>query len=225
MDRLPPASPQHPLGPRVNATGHVEFDLARWHVAWARVALCPCCQSAGRIELRNVHGAEFMHLCAHPAMEPATWAETLAALTEGRPDDLTAIAFDGAPRYTLPTVPSRATSLGDEVEKLTDLLHALSAHDRTVCTVLRTAEVGHRRRFHPTQVTQRGSLLQIWSRHTTLQLALHAAAELVLEPHTDGAWLHAVGADETVLMSFGPGASTGTDRHGWDDALQRVFLG
>lgn len=223
LDRLPALSAPHPGAHRADARGHLEFDFERWHVAWARVALCPCCESAGRIEVLNARGAEFMHLCAHPASAPTDWAETVAALNEGRPADLPPPDFAGSARFVLPGMPARSAQLGAAASRLIDLLRTLGENGHTLSVLLRTVEVSHRRRFHPAQVALRGSVLHAWSRPTTWQLALDAVVGLALEQTTEGVWLHAAGADDTVLMSFGPGAATGPDRQAWDHAVQALF--
>lgn len=201
----------------------LRFNYAHWHDAWARIAVCDCCDSPGRIEVINAQGAEFLQICAPAHMPPEDWASIIAPFVGRSPGDLAAIPdATNAPPYAVPVLKPDARRLALSPSGLPRLLQAVTAGGHAFATNLCTASASQTRITCPDQVTFDGQQMCFTDRGTTLQLIVPQQTHLHTENTEQGRWLHLTTADGSILLSFGPGTSAGPAHEAWEAALDDV---
>lgn len=195
--------------------GTLRLRCANWGQAWGRIAVCPCCESPGLIEVLNAHGGEFFQLCALPGSEPAEWAGCLARLTS---DD--AIQGGDSPHALtgFSVLPAGTQRLAVTGAALPAFFSALKAESIRLRVLLHTPEMSQMREFVPHYVSTGQPLLTVNDLRTTVQVALPQVRGLCLA-HDDS--LHVTGRGDTLLVSFAPAGPA--DAAVWRIALQAWF--
>jgi hypothetical protein len=193
-------------------TGALHLHCTGWSRAWGRLALCPCCESPGRIGVHNVNGAEFLQLCPMPQSPPAEWAECLARLTTGE-----MVVTESTQRgfAAIPLLPDGLQPVAATGAVLPDLLSALGAEAVRLRVLMGTAEMTQVREFTPRCVSTDYPLLIASDIRVTVQLALPPVQGLGL---ADDGSLHVVGPGGTLLLSLIAAGPAHTP--GWRAAIQ-----
>ncbi len=199
------------------------FHYTQWADAWARLELCPCCQSPGRIEVSNTMNTVFMEICAPAQGEPADWANLLSSLAERAPTDLSPSPSTSRNRQPLPQLNDISRPLNVQSGVLEPLFEAFGAAAQPITVCLHSAEAFHHRVLVPSEVNDDGQLLTTGDRRSTLQLAHLGTARLHAESTTRGTWLHLTDGTEAILLTLGPGDAHGPARAAWDKTLFRFF--
>lgn len=204
--------------------GSLHCCFSRWSHAWGWLRECECCGSPGRIQIHNAAGAEFLQVAAPSRGDALLWSDYLGKLVgtparSDRPD-----VEDDQELFTLPRLVSANLRLPFDPEALYLILHAFGEECLPVRFTLRTAEVAHRRDIVPHTVFMDEMMLHAGESGASVQLALESVAELALTADVDGYALHAVDANDAVVISLSAaahpvGAAT------WRGALEAAFPG
>ncbi|MCF3649281.1 hypothetical protein [Synoicihabitans lomoniglobus] len=207
----------------VDAHTELKLNHAVGSHAIARIALCPCCDSPGRIEVMNPHGSEFLQLCAPARMAPAVWAQIVASLTAGSPTQLPASDERAPSQHLLNLVDPRRLTLSTAIDRLAPLLAAWGDADHMLAVTLETAAAVHTERFHPAQVQEDGRTLQVCGDGATLQLARATVHQLGCGRDSSGPFLRAIDVHGASLITFRPGPNRATDHDRWHAATAEIF--
>lgn len=223
LGRLPFGVPG--LGRLSDARTQLEFSYPHWHRADARIRLCPCCDSPGRIEIRDLNGAEFLQLCAPAGLSPTAWVDLIAPLVD---DTLDRLLDDddsaGEESYPPPNLQvRRGPARGVAATELASFLAAWGDADRSVAITLSTAAVRHTEVFRPTAVRCNGPLLHAWGEGITLQVALNTAVRLQPDSGTPHPCLQIIDSQGRVLVSARPDGNCPEDVDAWSAAVAALF--
>ncbi len=185
-------------------SGTLQLHAGSWRHAHGLLRACPCCDSPGRIEIRNASGAEFLQFCPLPASDPLHWADFLAAVSAPpvRAPSFKIAPFESAP--ALVRLSRTAFPLAAPASTLAPLIAAFGHENIPLRVTLRTAEISHHREFVAHEVSVDEGLLALGGGSTRLHLALPAVSHLALTAHTDSWALHAIGHDHRRLCFHRP---------------------
>lgn len=195
-------------------SGALRLRCSGWGGAFGRLAICPCCDSPGLIEIQNAQDADFLQLCALPGSDPAAWARCLAdAAGEA------GTRHPVAPRvlFGISLLPEGIRRVAATGAGLPAFFSEVAAEAIRIRVLLPTPELTHLREFTPEYVTVSDPILTVHDRRVTLQLGLpHVRALNVADDGT----LHIVGPTGALLLSF---ASAPDRRARWRVLLQAHF--
>ena len=209
-------------GNLIDSIARVTADYDLWSDLWARLSVCDCCQSPGRIEIVNQTGTEFMQICAAPKTEPAAWANEIVSFANRSPDDLFVPRNQAEAQHTMPMLSLRARPLPTRANTIHPLLHAMADEGHAIAVNLRTAEVSHYRILVPTSIHYDGVSLEVRDGITTLQLVHSADSQLHVEETETGRWVHVADSQKTLLLSFGPATMGGPTHDAWEAAIETL---
>ena len=197
---VPPPQLAEPVGPwRSDTTGALRCRCETWHSAWARVEPCDCCGSAGRVEVHNRHGLDFLQLCALRRCQPDDWAACIGralpapdAAPAGAPvEGLVPRLLD--PRRCHPLEPGAAALLAAR----------LTGGEFPVAFTLHTPEIEHTREIIPTFELDDPGRIATWRDGSTVaQLALPIVRGLAVDFHAAACPVHFIGLDDSVLLTL-----------------------
>lgn len=199
LDRMPALTWWEEEGLRaIDDAGTLQLRCSGWGQAWGRIAVCPCCDSPGTIEIHNALGSEFLQLCAFPGSDPANWAGYLDRLatdsfTVNRPSTRALTGLSLLPEGTHRVAVTGAI--------LPVFFSAISTQSVRVQVLLTTPELTHMREFTPRYVSTENLLLTVNDLRVTVQIALPQVRAVTV---ADNLSLHVTGADNTLLASFAP---------------------
>jgi hypothetical protein len=207
-------------------TGMLDFRFAQWGRAWGFLRPCACCGSAGRLEVRNRTGAEFLQLSAVPESDPHAWSDYLAAVVgspiEGLDSMSAAEPAVSSSAFRLPMLPRVRVRLPFDLESVGALLGAFGDEDVAVCCTVSTQELIHRRDLVPHCVSEHAGIITAGEEGACFQLAWTAARELALTSDVNGLSLHVVGAEDILLLTLSA-ASSPLAAASWHGALYAAF--
>jgi hypothetical protein len=172
------------------------------------------------VEVHDIHGVEFLQLCARSEEEPAAWAAYLATIAA----PLNAVIPPPAPpaRHLFARLPADARLLTRNVDALPALLSLLANEETSFTCTLHTPACTHTRELTPRRVICEDGLLTVGDSETTLQAALASAHGLAVQRHDHRLNLHLVGPGDTSLLTFHSAADPASALL-WRAALRATF--
>ncbi|MDP0499955.1 MAG: hypothetical protein Q7P63_07615 [Verrucomicrobiota bacterium JB022] len=180
-----------PLKWKADAGGH----------AWAKLEVCSCCDSPGRLCVFNTAGQEYLQFCPPASIQAQGWAGVLAPLAL-LPEDEPAPVEAAGPDH--PVLSDAAGMVSLHCNGLIQLLLAYADLEEPLALAMRTAEASLIRSLVPDSVEFDDFQLTVRGDDCGFVLGLGGVRAFAIEERQGDEWLLAVGPGATVLAEVGP---------------------
>ncbi len=200
--------------------GRLSLSLDDTTRAWARIELCPCCHSPGKIELTNTEGVPFLEACLPRSVPAHAWANHVATLVRGARVDPSPPQPGG---YRMKLASTAADTPTAPASHLPLLVRSIVDEGYPIAVNLGSADASHTRVFRPTRVENDGCTFLFSDGQVTLQTIIPTKSALRREPDWPGGWIHLTDNNGTIICSLGPACGEGPARAVWDRVSATIF--
>ncbi len=184
----------------------LQLDSTSNHRMYARVSRCECCESPGRIEVRNKRNFEVLQICCSPLVKALDWGRIIA---ESSSEEAECHVRIDRERY--PFIPKLAKKVAGDPSQITKFFELLRERSIEFVATLKTDGIIHSERILAKKINCSGGVLIIEGFAKTLRLNL-AAARSLFSVDTDGfSTIYVAGNQNVLLLSIETLSATRSD--------------
>ena len=184
----------------------LQLDRTSNHRMYARVARCECCESPGRIEVRNKRNLEVLQICCSPLVRALDWGKIIAASSLEEAECHVRIDRE---RY--PLIPKLSKKVASDPSQITKFFELLRERSIAFVATLETDGIIHSERILAKKINCSGGVLIIEGFAKTLRLNLAAALSLFSVDANGFTTIYVAGDQNVLLLSIKTLSATKSD--------------